>query len=137
MLEVHEWWHGVDSQWSHSQTIVDAHGYLRVQTPHQNQRTTCSAALPAHLYWCLLCAEGTQKWMVYRSPADHAVCPYSVCLSLCRQHIETAMEEASSEEKQQREALAERRKLARVEIKRLQEQEIVLLIARYSPFAQS
>ena len=47
------------------------------------------------------------------------------------------MEESSHEEKQQREALAERRKLARVEIKRLQEQEIALLIARYSPLAQS
>ena len=72
-----------------------------------------------------------------RRRAAHAVCPYSVCLALCRQHIETAMEESSNEEKQQREALAERRKLARVEIKRLQEQEIALLIARYSPLAQS
>ena len=41
------------------------------------------------------------------------------------------MEESSTEERQHREALAERRKQARVDIKRLQEQEIALLIARY------
>ncbi len=40
------------------------------------------------------------------------------------------MEESSSEEKQQREALTERRKQARLDIKRLQEQEIALLIAK-------
>jgi len=40
------------------------------------------------------------------------------------------MEESSSEEKQQREGLAERRKQARADIKRLQEQEIALLIAK-------
>ncbi|DBA91418.1 TPA: hypothetical protein ACH3X2_003950 [Trebouxia sp. C0005] len=46
-----------------------------------------------------------------------------------KQYIETAMEESSNEEKQQREALTERRKQARADIKRLQEQEIALLIA--------
>lgn len=51
-------------------------------------------------------------------------------LVFCRQYIETAMEESSSEEKQQREALTERRKQARLDIKRLQEQEIALLIAK-------
>lgn len=40
------------------------------------------------------------------------------------------MEESSNEEKQQREALTERRKQARADIKRLQEQEIALLIAK-------
>ena len=49
----------------------------------------------------------------------------------CRQHIEIAMEDLSTEEKLQREAAVERRKQARTDIKRLQEQEIALLIARY------
>ncbi len=40
------------------------------------------------------------------------------------------MEEWSSEEKQQREAVTERRKQARLDIKHLQEQEIALLIAK-------
>ena len=48
----------------------------------------------------------------------------------CRQHIEAAMEESTAEEKLQREAAAERRRQARTDIKRLQEQEIALLIAR-------
>ena len=51
----------------------------------------------------------------------------------CRQHVEAAMEESSADERLQREAAAERRKQARTDIKRLQEQEIALLIARY-PF---
>lgn len=48
----------------------------------------------------------------------------------CRQHVEAAMEESCSEERLQREAAAERRRQARTDIKRLQEQEIALLIAR-------
>lgn len=40
------------------------------------------------------------------------------------------MEESSTQEKLQREAALERRKQARTDIKRLQEQEIALLIAR-------
>lgn len=39
------------------------------------------------------------------------------------------MEESSADERLQREAAAERRKQARTDIKRLQEQEIALLIA--------
>ena len=41
------------------------------------------------------------------------------------------MEESSADERLQREAAAERRKQARTDIKRLQEQEIALLIARW------
>lgn len=40
------------------------------------------------------------------------------------------MEESSTEEKVQKEAQVERRKKARVDIKKLQEEEIALLIAR-------
>ncbi|KAL3137478.1 hypothetical protein ABBQ38_004767 [Trebouxia sp. C0009 RCD-2024] len=45
------------------------------------------------------------------------------------QHVEAAMEESTTEDRLQREAAAERRKQARTDIKRLQEQEIALLIA--------
>lgn len=43
------------------------------------------------------------------------------------------MEESSTQEKLHREAALERRKQARTDIKRLQEQEIALLIARCTP----
>ena len=58
------------------------------------------------------------------------LCKQRILLAFCRQYIETAMEESSNEEKQQREALTERRKQARLDVKRLQEQEIALLIAK-------
>lgn len=52
---------------------------------------------------------------------------------LGRQWVEEAMEECEAEQKVQREAQAEQRKQARQDIKRLQQQQIALLVARYSP----
>ena len=54
----------------------------------------------------------------------------STAAAVCREWIDAAMEAAHKEDSERRKALATQRKGAREELKRLEEQEVALLVAQ-------
>ncbi|DBA91476.1 hypothetical protein WJX77_005924 [Trebouxia sp. C0004] len=113
----HRFFHQASAPKAAPRAAPDGIGALLRTAPHGAGQGT---AAPVS-YWQL--APGVRLRML------RELCLAALDTYIFRQYIEIAMEEWSSGEKQQREALAERRKQARVDIKRLQEQEIALLIA--------